>query len=834
MRLARLFLVLVALVGVATRAQAFGQGELPKDEASALLLEWRAWLEAGELSPADLQPDLNWLIEVLERKVFVEGNRMNSQADSFVPMLADAWILRAESTEKVAGLSDHLEQAAKGYSHELCARLASAVHSQLRLKGDWRTGMQVLQVADRTCTASTAGGRFRVQVELSMEWRNMGDFAMAQAALDRAGTSLASLAWAAPLEEAEQLRREAFFECELLGRQVELLLSLGLGDRVQPLLRRELELAPRTGSPLFEAAAKVHQCDLLINLQRSTKAYDLATRAIDVTHGRVRMDLRLRQAIAAWESARKDPNRWTPVARSLLENLFEEDSTTFHLRLAAGLRLVDLEWATGEQASATKRLSGLRLEMRRVDRIPIETDLYLAELRARMALESEVSKEERAAAHADLQMGIERLLTAWAGTPERPGGLSILQYAVRRRLIGTAVRFALAESSGEEGVREALELLHRVQGLGSLLRSGTDEVFDLDEVLAELRGPNRGALLYMPGRGRTHLFLIDEGPLTHLELGSPDQIETVRRELSALAQHAAFEEWEAQRARVDEFAAVLGQELLPDSIRSRISKWSRMTVIGEGLLGSFPFELLPFGGQRVGEVFAIDHVPSLPLVAWLDSRSHRDSEGPKGLQLVIAPEMTPAQRRSWKGLRSIPFGDSERAALTTGFESEGFEVFHGAQANRQCFRMASRRRVLHIVTHGVQDYSREQSAALILTPTDSHDGILTCTEVESMDVPPLVFLSVCGAGSGLLRRGDDGTQHLGRAFLFAGARGVILSSYDLDYRVALSISEAFFDRLMNEGDTPAEALRRARVELRDAELFPPAAGALIQLLGVVH
>ena len=67
--------------------------------------------------------------------------------------------------------------------------------------------------------------------------------------------------------------------------------------------------------------------------------------------------------------------------------------------------------------------------------------------------------------------------------------------------------------------------------------------------------------------------------------------------------------------------------------------------------------------------------------------------------------------------------------------------------------------------------------------------------VEELRAPPVVTLIACGAGRGLVRRGDDGRSHLGNAFLRAGARAVLFGSLDLSYRTGLALDAHVHERL---------------------------------------
>ena len=94
-------------------------------------------------------------------------------------------------------------------------------------------------------------------------------------------------------------------------------------------------------------------------------------------------------------------------------------------------------------------------------------------------------------------------------------------------------------------------------------------------------------------------------------------------------------------------------------------------------------------------------------------------------------------------------------------------------------------------------------------------GLTTCDDVErNLELSGLVVLSACGTALGPKRLGDDDLAHLGGAFLRAGAAAVVLSRSQVGYGPTLELMEGLHARLA-AGDPPAEALRRARADLKE-------------------
>jgi CHAT domain-containing protein len=122
---------------------------------------------------------------------------------------------------------------------------------------------------------------------------------------------------------------------------------------------------------------------------------------------------------------------------------------------------------------------------------------------------------------------------------------------------------------------------------------------------------------------------------------------------------------------------------------------------------------------------------------------------------------------------------------------------------------------LAFVTHGVHDFARRRPAGLVLAPSlDDSDGVLWCEQIEErLEAPPIVALFACGTAFGPSRLGDDTATFLGNSFHLRGAEVVLLSRTRVEYGAMIALARSFLRHLAEGGLSPAEALRRARVEL---------------------
>ena len=83
----------------------------------------------------------------------------------------------------------------------------------------------------------------------------------------------------------------------------------------------------------------------------------------------------------------------------------------------------------------------------------------------------------------------------------------------------------------------------------------------------------------------------------------------------------------------------------------------------------------------------------------------------------------------------------------------------------------------------------------------------------------LVMLSGCGTGLSEVRGGDE-IVGLARGLLYAGARSVGVTLWDVNDKTTAELVRAFYRELVETDADPARALRRAARHLRDSHPHP--------------
>ncbi len=126
----------------------------------------------------------------------------------------------------------------------------------------------------------------------------------------------------------------------------------------------------------------------------------------------------------------------------------------------------------------------------------------------------------------------------------------------------------------------------------------------------------------------------------------------------------------------------------------------------------------------------------------------------------------------------------------------------------------SQYRILHFATHGVLDEQTPGRSSVVLTldndPTE--DGFLQMNEIFNLNLDAdLVVLSACQTGKGKLLRGE-GVIGMTRAFMYAGARSLVVSLWPVNDQSTVELMAKFYD-YMQQGKAKNAALRQAKLNL---------------------
>jgi len=238
-------------------------------------------------------------------------------------------------------------------------------------------------------------------------------------------------------------------------------------------------------------------------------------------------------------------------------------------------------------------------------------------------------------------------------------------------------------------------------------------------------------------------------------------------------------------------------------------------------LALVPFGLLIDGtGRAAVDRYVLSLIPSLATLKTLHERAPWLRPIPKKAFIVGDPELDRTKRRRVE--KQLPHAQAEASRLRerlleAGMPDETVALRLFERATESSYRSdAAHSDLVHLACHAVVSPGCAASASYLVLATETpHDGLLMASEVP--DVPlddALVFLSACQSGQGLPT--TDGVVGLGRAFLQAGARAVVMSLWHVHDRVSSAFAAHFYDLLLDStlSRNAAEALREATLRTR--------------------
>jgi CHAT domain-containing protein len=301
-------------------------------------------------------------------------------------------------------------------------------------------------------------------------------------------------------------------------------------------------------------------------------------------------------------------------------------------------------------------------------------------------------------------------------------------------------------------------------------------------------------------------------------------------------------------------AADLGQMILAPVAAELGTK--RLVVVADGALQYVPFAALSVdASQKNFHPLLLDHeIVSLPSASALavqrQSLASR-KPAPKGIAVIADPvfstfdaRVTSSARAKTEAtstasaanytriiehlsggpggqlaIRRLPFTRQEADQILAVAPSGANFKAVDFRANRSVATSGelSQYRYVHFATHGYVDTARAGLSAIVLSMVDEQgnpqDGFLRTLDIYNLKLPAeLVVLSACETGLGKDVKGE-GIEGLTRGFMYAGARRVVVSLWNVNDRATASLMQRLYVGMLRSNKTPAAALRAAQIEL---------------------
>ncbi|MEJ7625128.1 MAG: CHAT domain-containing tetratricopeptide repeat protein [Pyrinomonadaceae bacterium] len=369
-------------------------------------------------------------------------------------------------------------------------------------------------------------------------------------------------------------------------------------------------------------------------------------------------------------------------------------------------------------------------------------------------------------------------------------------------------------------------------GYAELVRPTAAKLDDIQTVL----GPDTVLLEYRLGTERSYLWRVDDRSLSLFQLPPRSEIERLASTYNAKISSRSREDQQDAKKLAQE----LGDLLLGPVAKSLGNK--RLLIVADGGLHLIPFAALKARSAvgRSGMIIESNEIISLPsasILPLLRSSGKARPANQKTLAIFADAVFTGrdtrvAMRRGQHSQLPAVLTENSRMNLArlpfSRREAEGIASLIPAQDVLAAFDFAASRdavlaadlanyRILHFATHGWLDAERPQLSSVVMSLIGKNgerkNGFLRLHEIYNLKLSAdLVVLSACQTGIGK-NISNEGVIGLTRGFMYAGARRIIASAWNVDDAATAELMRRVYRYLLVDKMSPSAALRAAQLSL---------------------
>ncbi|HTC91963.1 MAG TPA: CHAT domain-containing protein [Terriglobales bacterium] len=394
------------------------------------------------------------------------------------------------------------------------------------------------------------------------------------------------------------------------------------------------------------------------------------------------------------------------------------------------------------------------------------------------------------------------------------------------------------------------------------------------EVQQQLLAPDTLLLEYSLGEKRSYVFAVTPDSLNAYELPRSAEIERLaRRAYELLSQRNRASQGKSAQQRMlaaraeAEYSRTINQLsrviLGPPSAQLQ---QKRLLVVSDGALQYIPFSALPapetLDSTRPVPLVAEHEIVNLPSASVLAVLRREEMErkpaanevaviadpvfglkdervslsainggnpveahpsDPSGLSVESQSQSDldrSAQQLGISGFPRLPFTRREAEAIDSiAGKNDAFEAldFEASKATALSSNLKDYR-IVHFATHGLLNNEHPELSGLVFSLVDKQgnqqDGFLHMLDIYNMDLnADLVVLSACQTALGK-DIGEEGLVGLTRGFMYAGAPRVVASLWKVDDEATAELMKKFYEGMLRDHQTPAQALRGAQQWMR--------------------
>lgn len=249
-----------------------------------------------------------------------------------------------------------------------------------------------------------------------------------------------------------------------------------------------------------------------------------------------------------------------------------------------------------------------------------------------------------------------------------------------------------------------------------------------------------------------------------------------------------------------------------------------LVIIPAGRMGVIPFETL-----LTGSVDKVDGYANFPYLIKKYSIQYEFSAGlilQKSAQskLTSSPSIllcAPVKFNSNENLNELPGTEEEVNDIARLFSASHLksDILVNNEADEDQIKSTAIKnyKYLHFATHGIVDEENPELSQIFLNKGKNEDGNLYLGEIYNLELDAdLVALSACETGLGKISKGE-GVIGLSRALVYAGARSIIVSFWNVADVSTSQLMTDFYTNLLQKNNTNfSAALRQAKLKMIDS------------------
>jgi CHAT domain-containing protein/tetratricopeptide (TPR) repeat protein len=414
---------------------------------------------------------------------------------------------------------------------------------------------------------------------------------------------------------------------------------------------------------------------------------------------------------------------------------------------------------------------------------------------------------------------------AQAARPAIEPGLAQREREVTARLGALQAELSRAASAAAWDSARVDSLQHALDAVWRARRTASEAIATRQPAYGELRGqrrplgvedvrarvllPDQVLLEYLVGEEETHLFLVgrDRFRMHRIPAGADTLASLVTALRAAVVTDAPEQRDLSQQL----------YRLLVGPVAADLGAADRLIVVPDGPLFHLPFAALHDGGAYLIQKHAIACAPSASL---LDPKLRRRGRSGRHTLLAVGnpssyrSQQLLAQARSAEGWRfgDLPFAEEEVHRIARHFRHE--LILTRDAASEEAVKAAIGTATdVHFATHGRLDPAEPLLSGLALAQDEdaAEDGLFQAYEILKLQLQAdLVVLSACNTGLGRLA-GGEGVLGLTRAFLYAGARALVMSLWEVPDRSTAELMDRFYVERFDAHVPGDVALQRAQL-----------------------